>query len=447
MGSSFVKIEHIKKLLEDQPKNVHRLVLGDICPKDRQNYASLEKIMSDDVIKALAKVPQSEATIMYLQLCKKITSSYLDITMKPVDRIYNIWSALYFLRAWRIFILPDKNKDKNKDKNASKNNYRLKDNFITANAFQCVEINAHSLVYAILKLRKINRPQLFQPSLFSSQPCEATFRHMRSLGTPNYTKINFSLYELLHIVSRVELMESIKIAHQSSNEGAILFPIPEKRAAKNKKKKITLADLPTELPSDAEILTALQTAKDDALEDAKRFEMNIDSASISFSPLKPINEKKTVLEILNDEDFWDDDDDSEDDTDHRLHFYERHDYASGSSSEYDSSDDDSDANKFDEVVPETARETDSDVQMIVDDDSDGSSSASLSGAHSKHSKFVQIETEDGEFQTIKKSRLIWELDSGYTKLSSDRLYRVKATETIATAGPSSSRNRKKKARK
>lgn len=213
----------MKTLLNTQAKEIHHLVISDICPKDRQNFASLQKMMSDKVIKALEKVAESQATIMYLRLCQKITSSYLDDEMEPVDRIYNIWSALYFIRAWRKFIL-------SKD-----NHYRLKDNFITSNAFQCIEINAHSLVYAILKLRKINKTQLFQPSLFSSQPCELIFRQMRSLGTQNYTKINFSLYELLHMVSRVELINAIKVSHQELNEENIFFP--EEKIKKKQKEK------------------------------------------------------------------------------------------------------------------------------------------------------------------------------------------------------------------
>lgn len=43
--------------------------------------------------------------------------------------------------------------------------------------------------YAILKLRDEGKTEMFQTHLFASQPCEHMFRHMRSMGTANFTKI------------------------------------------------------------------------------------------------------------------------------------------------------------------------------------------------------------------------------------------------------------------
>lgn len=366
LGDSFISISHLKTLVKNVSKDVHHLVLSDICPSDRQNYASLEKIMSDRVIEALEKnVVDSKGTIMFLRVCKEITSSYLDENMKPVKRIYNIWHALYFFRAWRKFIT------------SPQNTYRLAENFITSNAYQCIEINAHSLIYAILKLRNINKAQLFRTSLFSSQPCERTFRQMRSLGTPNFTKVNFTLYELLHMVSRIELMNEIKssniLANDGSSDGVILFPEKE-----NQTKAF-------DLPNNIEILTAIKSAKKDALEDARKFGIIVQPADIALCELKPAN-------IDND----DVDDDSE-----------------GDFSDCDGSDQD---NEVDEE----------------DDDnhtSNYSSTDENSGLDSnKHSKFVQVETEDGKLKEIRKSRLIWILTEDKKKLSSDRMYRVKTTE-------------------
>lgn len=186
MGSRFTSISHLKSLLANVSKDVHHLVESDICPKDRQNFASLEKTMSDKVIDALEKnVADSQATVMFLRLTSSITSSYLDENIEPVKRIYKIWYALYFTQAWRKFICQD-------------NNYKLKNNFITPNAYKCLEINAHSLVYSILKLRSMNKPQLFQPILFSSQPYESTFRHMRSLGTLKKMKMIVMTFKILN---------------------------------------------------------------------------------------------------------------------------------------------------------------------------------------------------------------------------------------------------------
>lgn len=295
MGFQLVSNAHLKTLIKTAPKDVHLLVNSDICPKDRQNYGSLEKIMSTPVIEALEKyVVGSEATVMYLRLCKQITSSFLDEQLNPSERIYNIWHAVYFFRAWRKWLL------------SKRNSFRLDENFITTNAYQCIEINAHSLIYSILKLRLINKSHLFQTVHFASQPCELIFRHLRSLGTPNFTKINFNLYELLHMVSRVELMNTISNKHSEK----IFFPRNEKKVNR------------CELPSNNDILIVLMKARDDALENAKIFGMIFSPLDVASCELD-----NRLIEIntseLDDEDDEDDEDVNEDDDpndDHNSRF-------------------------------------------------------------------------------------------------------------------------------
>lgn len=95
MGNSIASIVHVKMLLENVPKEVHGLTYYDIAPEDRQNFSSLEKIMDTRVIDTLEKnVADCKGTIMYLKLCKQITSSYLEEDLEPVERIYRIWYAL-----------------------------------------------------------------------------------------------------------------------------------------------------------------------------------------------------------------------------------------------------------------------------------------------------------------------------------------------------------------
>lgn len=136
IGNEIVSIVHIEMLLEKLPKEVHGLVFSDIRPEDRQNYSSLEKLMEQRVIDALEQnVPDSMGTVMYLKLCKQITSSYLDDNLEADERLYRIWHANYFIRCWRIFI-------QSKD-----NNFTLSENFVSRNLFLCVEINAHAQWY------------------------------------------------------------------------------------------------------------------------------------------------------------------------------------------------------------------------------------------------------------------------------------------------------------
>lgn len=246
MGNKVASVAHIKMLLSSVPKEIHGLVLSDVCPDDRQNYSSYEKITDQCVLQSLKNsIVDSEATIMYLVLCKQITSSYLEVNLKPIDRIYKIWHAVYFFRCWREWI------------QLADNEFSLGLNFVSNNAYSCVELNAHALIYLILRLRRTERNAFFLPYLFSSQPCEHTFRQMRSMGTANFTKINFTLNELLHMIARVEMMN--KVIHSNRN---ITFPRIDKKSKISLK---TEAKIDNKLPNDEDILNAIKKAQIDAL--------------------------------------------------------------------------------------------------------------------------------------------------------------------------------------
>lgn len=276
MGSSQVALAHIKILLNSVSKEIHGLVLNDICPEDRQNFGSLQKLMHPRVTKSLeTHILGSEATVKYLWICDQITSSFLSDELKPIDRIHRIWTALYYLRAWRAWL--------------KKSNYVLSENFITANAYACVEINAHGLISAIQKLRSINKPELFLSNFFASQPCEHIFRQMRSMGSANYTKINFTLFELFHLISRVDL--SNKIMFESIKSKNMSFP---------RTKNIFEVNPPDQLPSDQEILNALKSAQLDGLEAACELGMSMSVEDVSKCEVLQTNAQTMTEEMLDD---------------------------------------------------------------------------------------------------------------------------------------------------
>lgn len=245
IGNKTVSTINLKALLKTVAKEVHGLVKSDILPEDKQNYASLEKIMDDRVLNAMkTHVADSEGTIMYLTLCKLITSTFIGTNLKPIERIYKIWYAVYFLRCWRKWIKTNAN-------------YSLNENFISDNAYTCVEINAHNLIKIVIKLRSNEQEHLFLPQHFASQPCEHIFRTMRSMGTINYTKINFSLNELLHMVARVEIMNNTICTCKE-----IEFPRITKEMSSSIKHTF---------PTDHEILQAMKSALSSVLEKAAQF--------------------------------------------------------------------------------------------------------------------------------------------------------------------------------
>lgn len=278
IGNEVASAVHIKMLLNTVSKEIHGLVCSDIYPEDRQNFDSLQKLMNPRVINSLEKdIVGSKATILYLQLCQHVTSSFIQKDLSPVERIYKIWYAVYFLRCWRKWMI------------MPQNGYTLTHNFISSNAYACVEINAHALVLLILKLRSTSN--LFLPPLFSSQPCEAIFRQMRSMGTSNYTKINFNLNELLHMIARVEIMN--KIAYSCKE---IAFP--------RKLAKMETDSQPVNLPSDQEIMEVMEKARSTALKHAKDVGIHLITSDITECEASLWNEV-----LLN----WDENEINEDD--------------------------------------------------------------------------------------------------------------------------------------
>lgn len=175
-GDKLVSVAHLKMLINDVPKDEHSLVLKDIGTDDKQNFRALQKLMNPNVSSALAKhVINSEATIMYIKICKNVTSSFCEIELTPLDRIHKMFHSAYLLRIWKKWL------------ERSDGKFNVKDNFISDNAYKCVEMNAYNLVSLMKMFRDKQLEELFIPKLMSSQPCEETFRTLRSMGTINYT--------------------------------------------------------------------------------------------------------------------------------------------------------------------------------------------------------------------------------------------------------------------
>lgn len=257
MGFKQVSVAHLKILINTTPKEVHGLVYSDICPVDRQNYDSYEKMTSDRVLNALEKnVLDSEGTVKYLKVCRQITQSFLDPELEPLERVYMLWHSLYFLRAWRKWILRSQNDDGTQQ-------YIEVNNFITSNAFNCIELNAYGMLHLICKFRDSMQPELFLPGLFSSQPCEKTFGQFRSMTTANWTKLNFSLHEVFHLMSRIEIQNDIS---QFKLADIVSFPRFQNRKIRHKLHA---------LPTNDQIQQVLDQAIRTAIIDAKDIGMDV----------------------------------------------------------------------------------------------------------------------------------------------------------------------------
>lgn len=278
-GNKIISLSHLKILLDTVPKDKHGLVDKDVSPDDRQNYAALEKIMDERVLEALKQnVFDSEATVVFLKVCKCVTSSYLDVKLQPTERIHRIWYALFIIRFWREWIL-------------SSSRYDLQDNFISENAFICLELNALSMLRLAVKLRNSGKSEWFLPHLFDSQPCESTFRQMRSMGTLNFTKINFTLLDIFHLIERVELQNDIVYNRLANTD--IVFPRVKKRAELGLEHKNVHG-----LPSNQDLIRIIKTAREDAKKVAIEFGMFTENFKVELSSMKDVKTKKKGKQML-----------------------------------------------------------------------------------------------------------------------------------------------------
>lgn len=280
MGIKKVSIMHLKSLVRNVQKNIHGLNDTDICSRDRQNFLSFQKIIDKRVTEALkVHVKDSEGTLKYLQICDDVTSSFLDFNLTPLERVFRMFHAVYFLRIWRNHIMLSRN-------------HSLQLNFITSNAYTCIEINAQSLIEIIRDFRNKNMSHNFLITMFDSQTCEKAFRQLRSMGTTNFTKINISLYEVLHKIGRIEVQNDIAYSKFSDKE--IEFP-----ASHKKREKTKIFDL----PSDNEITYTLEIAKQKAIENALVFGMYSDDIDNYKVP-----SKLSIFDDDNEDDIYENED-------------------------------------------------------------------------------------------------------------------------------------------
>lgn len=363
-GNKAISVSHLKVLLINCPKDIHGLVSSDVSPIDRQNFKSLQKVMESRVTQSLKTyVIDSEATVVYINICKNATSCYLDKQLTPLERIYRIWNSTFLLRIWRQFILES-------------DAYNLKDNFISHIAHACIEVNAISLTQMIIHLRDIGKPEMFRPYLFDSQPCESTFRQMRSMATANWTKINFSMSELLHLIERVELQNEISF-YKLVN--LVKFP------------RINIDNFNIEnayeLPSNEELMDMIQKALTDAMQCASQFGMNFQMSQMIIRKLfRYRNESGFELNTNNEDEYEEEDEDEDEDG---WNFMERN----------------------EGLNLRDYRDDLGDIQTLLD----------------KDSKYIEICEDDGSRKIVLKSSLVWLLSDSIDSLSNDRLKRVQTT--------------------
>lgn len=98
MGEYEVSVEHLSIVSANFTKEKHGLCSLTIRPKDRQNFDSVLKICDEKVIDLLSNVENSAGTVLYLRVLDSVLRSFLDLTLKPIERIRQMWFAVIVVR-------------------------------------------------------------------------------------------------------------------------------------------------------------------------------------------------------------------------------------------------------------------------------------------------------------------------------------------------------------
>lgn len=401
MGNQFVSSGHLNVLINLVSKDKHLLNLSDLSPKDKMNFASVMKICDPRVWKLLEmNVPGSEGTIAYLRVMYYVLISYLCKTMTIADRIYYAWYSIFFLRLWRAWI---------KDQP----HYSLTNNCITSNTYVCVELNAHTLLNLVFTCIRTNSFECFLPCQFGSQQCESFYRNLRPMTSTYSTVVNFTLLEAIHPIQRIQYQADISVENFEAKGETIFFPrtrhlntnyeIQENRIPSP---TASLLNNESRVLNYFDINKILSSAKKSAHDDISQLGMNID---VRQSEKVQIQNLKTNLIVHNDDDnVIQQSEDSEVEDDYLL------------------SNDNVENSKNDLIDTET--EGDMKVLLNLNGKIELPAQKKRKFDLKPNDECTIVADASGNEYVVKKSSICWLLNNQKTKLSSDRLERVKVSD-------------------
>lgn len=189
---------------------------------------------------------------------------------------------------------------------------------------------------------------------------------MRSMGTVNFTKVNFSLLELFRIIRRVEIQN--EILHFKLSDSDIRLPRITHQSHEN---------IAHNMPSLDEIFKTLERAKVEAMKDALNFGIKVGPNQIVFCGLKFQKESRTIYQP---DPISDDEVDGGDQTIEQDLYFNLRDY--------------------------------SEEEMHL----------------KNNSNHFKCQNKDGEAILVRKSSVLWALTTDKYTLSCDRLRRVQMSE-------------------
>jgi hypothetical protein len=445
MGHASISTDHLLQVIETQSKFKHKLVRSDICPKDRQNFRSCEKLCA--ALDCLKDVNDSHGTFVYLTMIRCIIVAFIDRSTTTPERIYHAWLSVFLCRLWRTWLdlVPKHELDDRISRMSSISDYTKKKFtekkskhffFITSPTYVCIELNAHHLTYLTLLVDDGRLPsEALKVYLFNSQSCESFFRLSRAISDTFSISVNFSVQQYLHRQEKITMLHSIKNQTDVSMS-SMKFQFPQhhksqrnSRSSATAPKKVTkrrVSELVRQAFNDAmKLLSPLGI--DQVLKKANVYSITQVSQHIRNRFSRSTRTVDVALPVPIDEhltQFNSDSDDTSTDEDVDDQSVELDSYEEEEEEEEEDKDDDG----VNLLVDSDARAESKDDDDISSQNTTNNRLHTMKGVRDninpdlKDSYFVV--NIDGTKKYLHKSTAVWYLTDEKHKLSSDRMTRV-----------------------
>ena len=394
----------------------------DINHKDKQNFDSVLHIM--DSAHLLSTIPEAKSTFVYVNIMASTVDSYLDMSLSPLERVEKAWYANFFVRYWREWVLLSER-------------HTLKQNFLTSNTYQCIELNAHALLTFLMNARdNVNKDDVvFFPWLLGSQSCEKTFRSARSMSTVFSSVLNFSILGFLRWLHRLNIQAMLQLDAEKSG---IRFPRAEKHIAKSGTKSYVA-------PSVANITNQdISVTVENALGKAKETLTNLNTDQLLKKHSKWDHVKRSSVDAESEGDDSDDDSDGDNDQEEDSESVAKQDEVESAIIQEVCEDDPVDIEKDLQSISQhgiadskTSEKLDKCKKSLAPVKLNSSmpcyafTNTNADKTGRKISPFVEI-SENGQSISIRKTTAIWLLQEN-EKLSSYRPIRVRDKQPFASS--------------
>ena len=417
LGSYLAGSHHLHFIQNTFGKDQHGLREKDTNHKDRQNFDAAMHVTSESVLELLSQVPDARGTRAYLEVMRAVIDSYLDKSLDALSRLEKAWFAVFVMRYWRKWILLHPQ-------------YELGKNFITSNAYICIELNAHALVTILLTIRNTlpSDNQCFLPWLLGSQSCEKMFRAARSMTSTFSTIINFGMLGLMRRLHCLNIQLCLEAEAEANH---ICYPRNKSHQAKDGQNQSSKLSSVSSV-SDQDISDAVTRGKVKAqqlMKDLGMAELLIKGKSWENPPATGV---KCEVEEEHDDD--DDNDDNEEEENESQH---------------------GDSLVTEDVLPQDVNAEIAELKnagIIEDELKDrlhelsfkslsksplpqykmiSTTATKKNTTKTKYSPFVEVHRLDKTVY-IRKTTAVWLLQEG-ERVSTDRLFRVRKKQPYATA--------------